>query len=83
MRQRTTIDLPSSSSFVASPSSQLSFSGSFGAQYAPIKRFNIFGETGYAYTRVNTSASAGSVNAGTPTSTGFRSAVGVLLYFDP
>jgi hypothetical protein len=63
-----------------STSNQLVYSGSFGAQYAPIRWFNVFGETGYAFTSIKNSSTA---FPGTASSSGWsvRSTVGVILYF--
>lgn len=78
---RWTYDYVAGSASASTSQSQLNYSGSFGAQYAPIKRFNIFGETGYGYAR-NTS-SAGSSSIVTSSTWSLRSNVGVILYFDP
>lgn len=69
--------------------------GSFGAQYTPHKRFAVFGETGFGYSRSTTSTTTVIVPVVLPpglvparsttnsTSTGFstRTGVGVIFYF--
>jgi hypothetical protein len=62
-----------------------SLAGSFGAEYALVKRFSVFGEVGLAYAR-QTSAYRSSTpnvlgNDSTASSVGTRSAVGVIVYF--
>jgi opacity protein-like surface antigen len=57
-----------------------SYSASFGAQYAPIKRLNVFGETGYGY---STTSNSQPQFSGSSNSWSMRSSVGVILYFDP
>jgi len=78
---RSSFDYVLGTTSVTATQSQLAYSGSFGAQYAPIKRFNIFGETGYGYTHF--SASSPQTTTVTSNNWGLRSNVGVILYFDP
>ena len=63
--------------------------GSFGAQYAPGRRFNVFGEVGLAFSRSTTAPRDAPTGLGIVTTTsgavsrnfGSRSGVGVILYF--
>jgi hypothetical protein len=57
-----------------------SYSASFGAQYAPIKRLNVFGETGYGYSTTSNSQPQFSSSSH---NWSMRSSVGVILYFGP
>ena len=78
---RSTTDAGIPGATLKSTATQLVYSGSFGAQYAPIRRFNVFGETGYSFSSIkNTSTALSS----TSTTSGWsvRSAVGVILYFE-
>ena len=77
---RFSFDQPTSASTPESKTNQYSYSGSFGAQYAPIKRLNIFGETGYGYSTTSNSQSQFSSSSN---SWSMRSNVGVILYFGP
>jgi outer membrane protein W len=56
---------------------EMGYSGSVGVQYAPVRRFSIFGETGLAYTTSHNS-DVGYSNKSHEWS--LRSAVGVILY---
>lgn len=59
-----------------------SVSGSFGAQYAPTRRFSVFGEIGYGFSRSSTQvASLISLNKTVTRTWSPRSAVGVIFYF--
>jgi hypothetical protein len=62
-------------------SNQLVYAGSFGAQYAPIRWFNVFGETGYAFTRSWNSSTGLFTSTATTSGWSVRSTVGVILYF--
>ena len=63
-----------------STSTQMAYSGSFGAQYAPVRRFNVFGETGVWYAS-STSTADGAGGTSKVHGWSLRSAVGVILYF--
>lgn len=63
-------------------SHNLALSGSFGAQYAPVRKLSVFGEVGYGFTR---GSSKFVTPIGTSESIGWawspRTAVGVIFYF--
>lgn len=55
---------------------------SFGAQYAPVRRFSVFGELGYGFSRTSTKLSSFiSTNRTTNRTWSARSVVGVIVYF--
>lgn len=64
---------------VSRTSHALGVSGSFGAEYTPNRRFGVFGEIGFSYSRLKTDASLF-----TPETTGHgwgtRAGVGVIFY---
>jgi hypothetical protein len=57
--------------------------GSFGAEYSLARRFALFGEVGYGYSRTSSSSATGGVATLklTTNATGTRTGVGVILYF--
>lgn len=57
-------------------------SGSFGAQYSPVRKFGVFGEVGYGFSR-STSKYAGTITRSKVTNWNWatRTAVGVIFYF--
>jgi opacity protein-like surface antigen len=62
------------------------YSGSFGVQYTPTRRFSVYGEAGIVYTDSEAFFDAGTtgiLTGGTSTNTAFgtRAGVGVVLYF--
>lgn len=57
---------------------ELELAGSFGAQYAPVRRFNIFGETGISFR--HSESSSGGISGLSRSAWGLRSSVGVILY---
>ncbi len=59
-----------------------SVSASFGAQYAPARRFSVFGEIGYGFSRSTSEIDTPiSSNKSTTKTWSPRSAVGVIFYF--
>ncbi|HET7694579.1 MAG TPA: outer membrane beta-barrel protein [Vicinamibacterales bacterium] len=54
-------------------------SGSFGAQYTPNRRFGVFGEVGFSYSRLKTDTVAFSTE-GTAHGWGTRAGIGVVFY---
>jgi hypothetical protein len=64
---------------VSSTVSNYLVSGSFGAQYSLGRRFGVFGEVGYGYTRASDDTRALSTTRST--TTGTRTGVGVIFYF--
>ena len=75
--------IPSASLDLRSESSSYSFAGSLGAQYAPNRRFSVFGELGLGYSSGTITSSPSSSVAESESSTfGVRSAVGIILYFN-
>jgi len=70
------------STSVGEPSTNVySYSASFGAQYAPIKRLNVFGETGVGYSTASISQPLAQSSSSSH-NWFLRSSVGVILYFD-
>jgi hypothetical protein len=67
---------------LASDNDGLQASGAFGAHYGLHERFAVFGELGVQYTRQTLSSSfTTSQSSARVTTTGIRSAVGVVVYF--
>lgn len=77
---RSTSDVTLTGFTSKAANTQLVYSGSFGAQYAPIRRFNVFGESGYSFSS-SRSTSTGLSSTSTSSSWSLRSTVGVILYF--
>ncbi len=71
----------------SSHSNAYQYSGSFGVQYTPVRRFGVYGEAGIQYARSDsefTSGSGGSLNASgksTGSGIGTRAGVGLVWYF--
>lgn len=79
---------PAGTASVSATTGSVNFvSGSFGAQYALARRFNVYGEVGLGFTRnaspsASTSASTSAFASASTTSTlATRSGAGVILYF--
>jgi hypothetical protein len=70
---------------VSTTVSTYTVTGSVGAEYSLARRFAVFGEVGYGYSRASSSSSSSSVLSTalhqTTNATGTRTAVGVILYF--
>jgi hypothetical protein len=62
--------------------SGFSVAGSFGAQYAPTRRFSVFGELGLSYSSQRAESSSFTATETEGSTFGVRSAVGVVLYFN-
>jgi hypothetical protein len=54
--------------------------GSFGAEYTPNRRFGVFGEIGFGYSRLKLDALSPIVSATTAHGWGTRAGVGVIFY---
>lgn len=86
---RTNVD-SSASNVTLSARSHLNtyqYSGSFGIQFTPTRRFSVYGETGIQYATgesVFTTSGSGISSTGKSTNSTFgsRSGIGVVLYFD-
>jgi hypothetical protein len=60
----------------------ISASGSFGAQYSPVRKFAVYGEVGYGFSRVHSELQTPiSTSETTGWGWGTRSAADVILYF--
>ena len=74
------------SSSISTPPSTRNFgvSASFGAQYAPVRRFSVYGELGYGYGRTTTRFSTPILDGGETRTNAWstRSAAGVIFYFN-
>jgi hypothetical protein len=67
---------------IRNESSGFSMSGSFGAQYAPTRRFSVFGEVGVNYATQHSESSSFAAAEAEGSTFGIRSVVGVILYFN-
>jgi hypothetical protein len=54
--------------------------GSFGAEYNPNRRFGVFGEIGFSYSRLKVDAVSSFITEGTSHGWGTRAGVGVIYY---
>jgi opacity protein-like surface antigen len=88
---RTTVDSnPTVASLTSgSHANSYQYSGSFGVQYSPTRRFSVYGEAGLAYARsestfTSTSTVPGFSASGRTTSSSFgtRAGIGAVLYFN-
>jgi hypothetical protein len=73
-----------SSSSIVGPitGNTISASGSFGAQYTPVRKFAIYGEVGYGFSRLHSKLRTPiSTSATTGWAWATRSAAGVIFYF--
>ena len=69
-----------------SHSNTYQYSGSFGLQYMPVRRFGVYGEAGVQYSRSDSVFTAGSPSTSsgksTGSSVGTRAGIGLVWYFD-